>query len=464
MRQHALLTALLLLAAPKDTLHAQDPRIGQMRAYLRAAAHLGQVSGSVLIAERGKILLDTAFGYANLELRVRNTPDTRFRVASVTKQFTAMAIMMLAESGRLNLTDPVSRYLDSIPENWSGVTIHHLLRHTAGVSDYEGWFDGYTTQAYSDYMAQVDAPGRIAREARRRTLDFQPGAQFHYSNSGYILLGYVVERASGVSYEEFVRTRILQPLGMTRSSMDHSEEILPDRANGYRLRPGGYPRAWFNGVKPTDYLNAHYQLMVPPQADAGLVTTARDLYRWDRALETSSLVSKAALDSIFAPGLEDYGYGWEISQGPDGTVISHSGGLPGFACLIVRIPGKQRTIIMLGNQERLGRAVRDLAKILRGQPVPPPRARHLIVGDSAASARLAGIYRTESGDSVEVGMDEDVLAAHWREHFLAALYPEGAEEYFMPQLSGVARFRLQAGRMELVIEDENGKVVVRGVR
>ena len=130
MRLHALLTVALLLATATCPAEAQDRRVGQLRAYLKAAAGLGQVSGSVLVAERGKILLDTAYGFANRELGVRNTPDTRFRVASVTKQFTAMAIVMLAQEGRLNLTDPVSRFLDSIPEGWNGVTLHHLLRHT----------------------------------------------------------------------------------------------------------------------------------------------------------------------------------------------------------------------------------------------------------------------------------------------------------------------------------------------
>lgn len=464
MRLHSLLTATLLLATATRPAAAQDRRVGQMRAYLKAAAGLGQVSGSVLVAERGKILLDTAYGFANRELGVRNTPDTRFRVASVTKQFTAMAIVMLAQEGRLNLTDPVSRFLDSIPDSWSGVTLHHLLRHTAGISDYEGWFDGYDTQAYSDYMAQADAPGRIAREARRRPLDFAPGAQFSYSNSAYILLGQVVEKASGVSYEEYLRTRILEPLGMTRSGQDHSDEILPDRADGYRLRPGAFPRAWFNGLTPADYLNAHYQLMVPPQGDAGLVTTARDLYRWDRALETEKLVRRALLDSIFTPGLEGYGYGWFIEKGPEGTVQSHSGGLPGFACLIMRLPDQQRTIILLGNNERMGRTVRDLATILRGQPVAPPRARHLIAPDSAASAAFGGTYRLTSGDSVSVAMDGEVLVAHWREHFRAALLAEGAQDYFMPQLNGVARFRPVAGGMELVIIDEGGKELVRAKR
>lgn len=460
----SILTTSLLAFSSVATAHAQDPRTDRLREYLQAAAALGHLNGSVLVAEQGRVLTDSGFGYANMELGVRNTPDTRFRVASVTKQFTAMAIMMLAESGPLNVADPISRYFDSLPPEWSGITIHHLLRHTSGISDYEEWFDGYTTQAYSDYMAQEHAAARIARDARERPLDFPPGSEFRYSNSAYVFLGYIIERASGVSYEEYVRTRILEPLGMARSLQDRSDEIVPDRADGYRLRPGAYPHAYFNGLSRADYLNAHYQLMAPPQPEAGLVTTTRDLYRWDQALYTEKLVRKATLDSIFTPGLQNYGYGWFVNDGTDGRTYAHSGGLPGFACYILRIPGHRRTIIVLGNFERLGRTVRDLAAILRGEPVATPRARRLIEGDSTQSARLVGTYRMETGDSISVVMDGAVLVAHWREHFRGPLFPESAQDYFVPPANGTAHFRERNGRMELVIDDDLGATLVRAER
>lgn len=457
--------AFLLVVVPFSHASSQDARTAKMREYLVAAAELGRLSGSVLVAEGGTVLLDTAFGFANMELRVRNTPDTRFRVASVSKQFTAMAVVMLAEAGKLRIGDPISKYLDSVPPEWSAITIHQMLRHTSGISDYEGWFDGYDTQAYSDYMSQQNAAARIARDAARRPLDFPPGTKFFYSNSAYILLGFLIEKASGMSYEDYVRTRILEPLGMTRSGQDHSRELLADRANGYRLRPGAFPVAWYNGMTANDYQNAYYQLMEPPQADAGLVTTARDLYKWDQALYTERLVKKPMLDSIFTPGLQGYGYGWFISSnGPDGVTYSHSGGLPGFGCLIMRIPGHHRTIIFLGNIERLGPTVNDLAAIMRGSPVAVPRARHLIAADSAVNASHKGVYRTASGDSVEVFMNGPTLGAWWREHFRTPLFPEGRDVYFVAQPNATARFTERNGRKELVIEDANGAVIVQGTR
>ena len=460
----ALALVLLLSAAVPGRSPAQDQRPARLREYLAAAAGLGQLNASVLIAERGTVLVDSGYGFADIEQGVRITPDTRLRVASVTKQFTAMAIAMLAEEGKLAIGDPISKYLDSLPAAWSGITIHHLLRHTSGISDYEEWFDGYNTQAYSDYMSQAHAPERILRDAKARPLDHEPGTKFRYSNSAYIALGFIIERASGMPYAEFLRTRIHEPLGMTLSGQDRSEEVTPNRAQGYRLRPSAGARAYYNGLQRSDYLNAFYQLMEPPQADAGLITTARDLYRWDQALYGEALVKRAMLDSIFTPGLGNYGYGWFIQSGPDGVVYAHSGGLPGFTCYIMRIPDTRRTIIVLGNFDRLGRTVQDVAAILRGDSVPLPRARHIIAADTAAQARLAGTYRTAGRDSVLVLLDDGAFVAHQPGEFRAQLLPESARDYFVAQLRGTARFRENGRRTTLIIVDGLGREIVRAER
>lgn len=444
---------------------AQDPRIARLREYLVAAAELGRLNGSVLIAERGTVLTDTAFGFADMELGVRNAPDTRFRVASVTKQFTAMAIAMLAEEGKLDIADPISKYVDSLPPAWNAITIHQLLRHTSGISDYEEWFGGYTTQAYSDYMSPAHAPARIIRDAKSRPLDHEPGTKFRYSNSAYILLGYIIERASGMPYAEFLRGRIHEPLGMSLSDQDRSEVLIPNRAAGYRLGPDAYPRAYFGGLDRSDYLNAVYQLMEPPQADAGLITTARDLYRWDQALYTEKLVSRAMLDSIFTPGIGDYGYGWFVRSGPDGVTQDHSGGLPGYTCYIRRIPGTHRTIIVLGNLDRLPPGViGDISAILRGDSVALPHARRLIAADSAANAARSGTYRTANGDSVRVFVEGGVLRAVQPGGVRTILLPESAQGYFAMQFNGTARFLERNGVTTLLVKDGLGRDVLRATR
>ncbi|HLS48291.1 MAG TPA: serine hydrolase domain-containing protein [Gemmatimonadales bacterium] len=457
--------AFIVLSLAGSRLDAQDSRIARLQSYLAAAAELGHLQGSVLVAESSAVLVDTAFGFANIELGVSNTPETRFRVASVTKQFSAMAIAMLAEEGKLRISDPIGRWLDSIPAEWSGITIHHLLRHTSGISDYEEWFGGYDTQAYSNYMAQDSAAWRIVRDAKKRPLDFPPGSEFHYSNSAYILLGFIIERAAGMPYEDFLRTRIHEPLGMTRSGQDHSHELLPDRASGYFIRPGAFPVAYYNGLGRADYVNAFYQLMQPPQADAGLVTTARDLYQWDQALYAERLVTRAMRDSIFTPGLGRYGYGWFIAaDGPDGVTHGHSGGLPGFTCYIMRIPEHHRTIIVLGNQNRLGRTVRDLAAIMRGDSVANPRARHLVSPDSARNAARVGIYFTESGDSVRVSQQGPMLVAFWAGRWRTPMLQERDGTYYLPTPDATARFGGGNGREELVVEGPFGTTILRAVK
>lgn len=452
------------LAAPATTALAQptapDDRPARMREYLAASASLGHISGSVLVAENGRILLDTAYGYANIELAVRNTPDTRFRVASVTKQFTGMALMMLAEDGKLAISDPISKWVDSLPAAWHGLTIHQLLRHTSGISDYEEWFDGYTTQAYSDYMSQAHAPARIVRDAKLKPLDHEPGTKFRYSNSAYVVLGYIIERASGMPYDEFLRRRIHEPLGMTKSEQDRSEVLIADRAQGYRFRPGGYPSAFFNGLQRDDYRNAVYQLMEPPQADAALITTARDLYKWDQALYDERLVKRASLDSIFTPGIGGYGYGWFVGTGVNGLTHEHSGGLPGYSAYIMRIPATRRTVIVLNNIERSGPIHRDLAAILRGAPVAIPRARRIVPNDPALDAARVGMYRSAGGDSVRVFVEDGNLGMHQPERFRVGLLSEGGSDYFSPQLRGVVSFAEVGGRITITVRDALGNTLI----
>jgi CubicO group peptidase (beta-lactamase class C family) len=460
-RLRVLLLLCALASSPAFAQAAQrDARPARMRAYLAAAASLGQLNGSVLVAERGTVLIDTAYGFANMELGVRNTPETRFRVASITKQFTATAIMMLAEDGKLSIADPIAKWVDSVPPAWRALTIHQLLRHTSGISDYEEWFGGYTTQAYSDYMSQAHAPARIVRDAIGKPLDHEPGSKFRYSNSAYVMLGYVVERASGMPYDEFLRRRIHEPLGMTSSDQDRSERLVADRAQGYRFRPGAYPAAFFNGLSRADHRNAFYQLMEPPQADAGLVTTARDLYKWDQALYGQRLVKQAALDSIFSPGIGGYGYGWFVATGVNGRTQEHSGGLPGFSAYIMRMPETRRSVIVLNNIEHSGPIERDLAAILRGAPVAMPRARRIIANDRARDSARAGMYRNAAGDSVRVFVEDGRIRAHQPGRFRIDLLSEGPDRYFSPQLQGEVRFAGAAGRMIITVRDALGTPLI----
>jgi CubicO group peptidase (beta-lactamase class C family) len=184
-------------------------------------------SGVVLVARKGQVLFQKAYGLANREHGVANKLDTKFRLGSVTKQFTAMAIMILSERGKLNVTDPICKYIENCPTAWSAITVHHLLTHTSGIPDFTDFPDN------DHYEHLPMTPLETIARFRDKPLEFVPGERFNYDNSGYLLLGHIVERTSGERYEDFLRKNIYEPLGMLHSGYDHPRIVLKDRASGY---------------------------------------------------------------------------------------------------------------------------------------------------------------------------------------------------------------------------------------
>jgi CubicO group peptidase (beta-lactamase class C family) len=291
-------------------------------------------SGSVLIARDGQVLLSKGYGMADQKLGIANTPQTQFLLASVTKQFTAMAILILESQGKLDVQSSVCQYLPDCPAQWQPVTLHHLLTHTGGIPNF--------TET-SDYQTYRSTPGTVDGMLLRLhdlPLDFAPGASFHYSNSGYFLLGAVIERVSGETYGDFLRQVIFEPLGMAHSGYDGNQDAM---AIGYES--GATP------ALPTDKSVAF--------SAGGLYSTVEDMYRWDQALYTERLVQQPALDRMFSvqtPSTAElaYGYGWAIgtdSQG--GRLVIHSGGFEGFRTIIARHVDDRLVIILLCNQQNV---------------------------------------------------------------------------------------------------------------
>lgn len=321
---------------------------------------LDRFSGSVLVARSGKILLSKGYGMANLEYDAPNTPRTKFRVGSITKQFTATAILMLQERSKLSVQDSSCKYVRECPAAWQPITIHHLLSHTSGIPSFTEFPDN------DDYerkkMTVLDTLARF----KNRSLDFRPGEKFHYSNSNFLVSGHIIEKSSGKSYEEFMNENIFQPLGMKDSGYDHPRNILKNRATGY-TKEG-------DSVKN----NSYYWEMDTPFAGGSQYSSVEDLYRWSQALDTEKLLSKKSLDAMFTPhspedhfwhGPTNYGYGWRISRLFNRRLVWHVGEIGGFLSYIGRYPQDNVTIIILSNREdsfvRL--ASRDLAAIVFGE-------------------------------------------------------------------------------------------------
>lgn len=398
---HRLLLLLLgvLLPAP---LAAQRPTPSQVEAradaYLRAAVKHEHFSGSVLIAREGRILLDRGYGMANHELQVPNTPGSVYLIASLTKQFTAMAIMQLAEEGKLKVTDPICTHLPSCPDAWRPVTIRHLLTHTSGIfntSRLPDWDERIGIQPWSRWG--------FLEVFRDLPLEFEPGSRFRYSNSGYYLLGLIIERSSGMPYENFLRARIFQPLGMTRTGMADSRDLVPGRSTGYYSLLDRF-------------INAPYLNHSLPYASGGIMSTTGDLLRWDQALTAGRLVSSASLTEIFTPWLGGYAYGWNIERRFNRDVQGHSGSYNGYSSYLMRVPSERLTVIVLGNSDRMSatKAAVMLAAIALGEPykLPEPSLYDLLAatavknGGEAAARQYRELKRT-SADRYR--FEEDLL-------------------------------------------------------
>ena len=304
--------------------------------YMNEAVKDDQFSGSILVARDGLSIISKGYGKANIELNVPNTPQTVFRIGSITKQFTGMAIMILQERGKLKVGDSICKYLTDCPEAWKPITLRNLLTHTSGIWNY--------TNA-NDFLQTTTQPltkTQVINQFRKKPLEFVPGEKWNYSNSGYFLLGVVTERASRQSYETFLYENIFKPLGMNSTHSDTGYRVVKNLATGYAKMPNGV-------VIPNPYTSLNVF------SDGALVSTTEDLFLWDQALYTEQLVSKKSLTEIFTPfrsrNNEDfgYGYGWGIGSMFGNATHSHYGGIFGFTTMITRFPAYRSTVIVLTN-------------------------------------------------------------------------------------------------------------------
>ncbi len=292
---------------------------------------------SVVVIRNGRVVIRQAFGMADVERRVAATPETDYRLASVSKQFTAMAVMLLAKDGKLRYDQPVRDFLPELPAAARAVTVRHLLNHTSGLWDYEDLIPETRT-------TQLDDRDVLALLAAKDSAYFPPGAQYRYSNSGYVLLGIIVARVSGMSFPDFVQTRIFAPLGM-RASVVHVEgsDTVPHRAYGYSPRGGSFEQ--------TDQSVTSATL-----GDGGIYTNVDDMTRWDRALDGTALVDSATMALATTPpqlpagAVKQYGFGWFVDTYRGEKRWRHTGETSGFRNAILRFPDRHLTIVILTNR------------------------------------------------------------------------------------------------------------------
>ncbi|MDQ6799941.1 MAG: serine hydrolase [Acidobacteriota bacterium] len=333
-------------------------------ALISAYNKLRQFNGSALVAEKGSVILEKGYGLANIEWQIPNTPDTKFRIGSITKQFTSMVIMQLVSEGKIKLDEKITTYLpDYRRDTGDKVTVRHLLTHTSGIPSYTSIPGFFQNQSRDPY-----AVGDFVKKYTMGDLEFEPGSKFSYDNSGYFLLGAILERVTGKSYEKNLQERIFGPLGMKDSGYDRSNTVLSHRASGYVLTPAGYE-------------NAPYLDMTIPFAAGSLYSTVADLYTWDRALYADKLLAPELKKAVFTPNLSEYAFGWavhklKLDNNSEVDTISHDGGINGFNSTIVRFPGMQDLIVLLDNTsrgDRIDDLARGIADILHDVEAPQPR-------------------------------------------------------------------------------------------
>src|SRR5436190_6794360 len=326
----------------------------------------GQFNGSVLVADNGKIIYKKGFGLANMEWNIPNQPDTKFRLGSITKQFTATLILQLVEQGKVKLDGKLTDYLpDYRKDTGDKVTIHNLLSHTSGIPSYTslpGFFQNVSRNPFTvDEFIKKYASG---------DLEFEPGTKFVYDNSGYFLLGAIIEKVTGKPYEQVLQENIFDPAGMKHSGYDHWGTIINQRATGYSRTPRGYQTA--------PYLD-----MSIPYAAGSLYSTVEDLFLWDQALYGDKILSAKSKELMFKPNLNNYGYGFVMTKATLAPptklvvpVIQHSGGINGFNTLIVRMTNDKRLIVLLDNAEDgqyLNKMVAGIMSVLYDQPYDTPK-------------------------------------------------------------------------------------------
>ena len=411
------LAAFLLMT----TGYAQDPsRMDQIVQYYVSN---NQFMGTALVARGDQVLFSKGYGSANLEWNVPNTPSTKFRLGSITKQFTAASILLLEERGKLKIEDPIRKYLPDMPAAYDKVTIYNVLTHTAGIPNFTNSPD------YAKLRPFPHTPVQIVALFRDKPLEFAPGKKMSYSNSGYILLGYLIEKISGQSYQDFVQKNIFTPLGMKDSGYDSNSAIIPHRAAGYTPGPSGM-------------MNADFEHMSVPFSAGALYSTTEDLLRWEQGLFGGKLLSAASLAKMTAPFKGDYALGVGVNTVNGRKQISHGGGISGFNTYLAYFPDEKLTVAVLGNingnapQQIAGR----LAALAHGETVVLPSERKEIKVPPAVLSQYVGTYKLAPGADVTITLEGDQLYTRITGQQKFPMFPESETKFFLKVVDATNEF------------------------
>jgi CubicO group peptidase (beta-lactamase class C family) len=433
------LTVFLLMAALAIRVEAEDVA-ARISEYMDAAVAADHFSGAVLVAKDGRVVFAKGYGFANAEHQVPNTPETRFRLGSITKQFTAAAILILRDEGKLAVDDPLSKHLADAPAAWESVTIHHLLTHTSGIPSYTDH------PTYRQLMAQPETVDSMIARFRDLPLEFEAGSKFKYSNSGYFLLGAIIEKVSGKSYEAFLQEAVFDPLDMKQSGYDRSAPILEHRAAGYERQGDGQ-------------VNAPFLDMSQAYSAGALYSTVGDLLKWDQALKDGKLLSKESMAAMFQPFKNNYAYGWAVDERFGRKRTGHGGGINGFATDFQRFPDDGVCVAVLCNvvPARPGKVAGDLAAIAFGEQVELPKVRVAAVVDPKIYDDYVGKYSLAPDVTVTITKENDRLFGQPTGQAKAEIFPESETKFFLKVVDADVTFVRVDGKVTHLILNQSGR-------
>lgn len=406
---------------------AQDSE--RMEDIVEAEASTGAFMGAILVARGDETLLDKAWGSADLEWDIDNTSLTKFRIGSVTKQFTSVAIFLLQERGQLDIDAPISTYLEDTPETWSDITVRHLMRHTAGLPNVTS-LDGFGRLSLLPTTQE-----ELIATFRDLPLEFEPGSAFSYSNSGYVLLSRIVEKVSDQSLAEFYQENLFNPSGMKDTALDDTSKIIPRRADGYS--PSGDGR-----------INADYVNMDIPTGAGALYSTTSDLHRWNQALFGGNIISNESLAAFLETARFDAFSGDSYAHGVLKDIESediyywHGGGIQGFNAWLGYHPERQTTVAVLANLN--GGAATTIGErlmtVVRGGEVVLPSERVASAELPANLDQYEGVYALAPTFKITMFLEDGKLMTQATNQPAVEVFPESEDRFFLKVVDAQLRF------------------------
>ena len=434
--------AILLSAvslAQNNTVQTKDdvPRMEQIVQFYVPQRFMG----TVLVARDGNVILSKGYGSANLEWEIPNAPNTKFRLGSITKQFTAASILLLEERGKLKTDDLVKKYIPDAPAAWDKITIFHLLTHTSGIPSFTSFPE------YRSRQAAPITPEKLVEWFHDKPLDFQPGEKWSYSNSGYALLGYLIEKISGQTYSDFLQQNIFTPLGMKDSGYDSNSAMIPRRAAGYG-RDG-------DKVVNSDFIN-----MTVPFSAGALYSTTEDLLRWEQGLFGGKVLNAASLAKMTTPFKNNYAFGLNVSAVRGHKLIEHGGGIEGFQTDMAYYPEDKLEVVVLSNLAAGAppEIATGLAQVAHGETVVLPSEKKEIAVAPAILAAYVGTYEIAPTFSIVVTLEDGHLMSQPTNQRKVELFAASESRFFLKVVDAEVEFvKNEKGEVTHLVLHQNGR-------